>query len=118
MVRNLIIIGTVLVTLPVFADELPGDPTKPSAFVSAKEIAEPIPVAQRQYTLSYLMVSKTRKVAVINDKRVTLGDQVDGAKVMEITPDGVRLRVGTYTKHLVVSQHAGFKKELIERKRN
>lgn len=45
------------------------------------------------YSVSFVRVSSTSPMAVINDKRVTIGDEIDGAVVKEIDRSGVTLLV-------------------------
>lgn len=46
------------------------------------------------WVLESTLVSADRRVAVINGNVVTVGDRVDGARVVEIGPFAVRLRTG------------------------
>lgn len=115
MVRNLIFGLLALIAMPLSAEGLPGDPTRPTEY---KPVVQSIKSVKRHYALTYLMVGETRKVAVINGQQVLTGGKVDGARVLDITTQGVRLRVGNQTRMLTISKQAGFKKELIDRKRN
>ncbi len=67
-----------------FAESL-RDPTRP--------YLEPTPVtkAQSRFHLSAIFVSDDRRVAILNGKRVKVGDLVEGAKVIEILNDELRL---------------------------
>lgn len=44
------------------------------------------------YTLSSLLISPTRKIAIINQKRVQEGEFIDGKKVLKIEKHGVLLQ--------------------------
>lgn len=112
--RNLIFL-LVLISTPLAANDLPGDPTRPTEY---KPVVKATKVAKRHYALSYVMVGDKRKVAVINGKHVVPGSRVDGARVLAITTKGVRLQVGNQVRVLTISKQAGFKKELSDRKRN
>ncbi|MDI3325064.1 hypothetical protein QKW35_11805 [Pontibacterium granulatum] len=113
--RNLILGLMALATMPLSANSLPGDPTRPTEY---KPVVNSAKIVKRHYALTYLMVGEQRKVAVINGKQVTPGSRVDGARVLSITTQGVRLRVGDQTRLLTIGKQAGFKKELSDRKRN
>ncbi|MBE9396825.1 hypothetical protein IOQ59_06060 [Pontibacterium sp. N1Y112] len=113
--RNLILAGAVVLSMQVSANELPGDPTRPTAY---KTVVKTTQVAKRHFTLSYLMVGEKRRVAVVNGQQVVPGSRVDGARVLTITPDGVRLQVGNQRRTLLINKQTGFKKELSDRKRN
>lgn len=43
------------------------------------------------YTLGSVLIREQTRIAVINGKRVQVGDSVDGARVRRIEPDGVVL---------------------------
>ncbi len=114
--RNSILIGLALCCASaVMAQELPGDPTRPALY---KPTVKTVKVAKRHYELSYLMIGESRKVAVVNGKRVTVGSWVDGARVVAITAQGVRLQVGNQSRTLSIGKQTGFKKEFSDRKRN
>ena len=113
--RNLIFGLMALIAMPLSANSLPGDPTRPTEY---KPVVQSTKIVKRHYALTYLMVGEKRKVAVINGKQVVPGSKVDGARVLAITSQGVRLRVGNQTRMLTISKQTGFKKELSDRKRN
>ena len=74
---------------PLQADgaELLRDPTRPysvRSFVSA---------GAATFNVTAIFVSQKRRVAIVNGRRVTEGDQVDGATVVEIRKDGLRLNL-------------------------
>ena len=69
--------------LPALAAEV--DPTRPIDYQPRKTTAG----NASGLTLQSLLVSKQRKRAVINGKRVEEGDRVAGATVVKITADGV-----------------------------
>ena len=113
--RNLILGLMALIAMPLSANGLPGDPTRPTEY---KPVVQSTKIVKRHYALTYLMVGEKRKVAVINGKQVVPGSKVDGTRVLAITKQGVRLRVGNQTRMLTISKQTGFKKELSDRKRN
>jgi hypothetical protein len=56
--------------------------------------------AEARYRVTSVLIAPTRRIAVINGLRCRVGDEVDGASVMSIEADAVRLRVGS--RELVV----------------
>jgi MSHA biogenesis protein MshK len=63
------------------------DPTRP---YSARPLVSANAVA---FTVSAVFVSSERRVAIVNGRRVTEGDRVDGAIVVKILLDSVRLDI-------------------------
>ncbi len=74
--------------LLVHADDILRDPTRP--------FSVPALAATRNATfvVSAIFVSEDRRVAIVNGRRVTEGDEVDGAIVVKIQTDGLRLNLG------------------------
>jgi len=103
-VRNRYSILTVLVALlfgPLLASgqELLRDPTRPS---SAKSVATTTSAtgtgtatatatAVTGFSVTAIFTSEKRRIAVVNGQRVGEGDLVDGATVVEILADALRL---------------------------
>jgi len=54
--------------------------------VEAVKIAVP-----KEWHVSFLLYSSQRKIAIINNKIVKIGEEVEGAKVTAIRPNGVTL---------------------------
>lgn len=78
-----------LLLCPLLTDgaELLRDPTRPysvRSFVSDDAAT---------FNVSAIFVSQKRRVAIVNGQRVTEGDQVNGATVVEIRKDGIRLNL-------------------------
>ncbi len=66
------------------------DPMRPpgrTAFIGSGVAA-----AADAYSLTSTYITRNRKSAVINGKQVEIGQLVDGARVLDITPTEVRLR--------------------------
>ena len=66
------------------------DPTRPptaQTVTSHKAVRK-----QPRWTLSSTLVSAQRRTAVINDRVVSVGEKINGARVLAIQPDSVRLR--------------------------
>lgn len=65
------------------------DPTRPAGW----NIKAPSAKQRVHYTLSYILNARDRKQAIVNGKKVTVGDWVEGAKVMSIRDGEVELLV-------------------------
>jgi len=65
------------------------DPTRPGGMPAPRAAAEP---ATQHWHLSSIVIADTRRVAIINDQVVAIGEQVDGATVMDIQAYAVTLR--------------------------
>lgn len=78
--------GLFLLLLLAIDTQAFNDPTKPPGFSSS-------PVARKPLVLNSLLVSKTRKVAVINGKPMSEGDVVEGAKLLKINQSSVIMAV-------------------------
>jgi len=61
-----------------------------AAQVESKVKAQPAP--RRNWVLSSTLVGSARRVAVINDRLVSIGDSVLGAEVIDIGARSARLR--------------------------
>lgn len=86
------LISTELIGQPNLAK----DPTRPiillpdlnvSKYINEKEI----PTEEVTYTLQSLIIGKGKRLALINDKFVKVGDRVNGAKVIKIEQNFVIL---------------------------
>ncbi len=80
--------------------ERPRDPTTPYAFRPAA-LAKTV-----RFDVTAIFVSETRRVAVINGKRVTEGDEIDGAIVIKILKDSLQLKLHgkQVTTHLLLAR--------------
>lgn len=89
---QLVLLGYALLAAgPALAQAL-RDPTQPpSAFESTQGQAEGRPSGPE---LQSILISPTRKVAIINGQRVQLGEKYGDAKVVKITESEVTLRSG------------------------
>lgn len=63
------------------------DPTRPALRAVARQAEN-----QSAFRLSSILVSPARRVVVINGVALEVGDRIDGARVIEINLDSVRLR--------------------------
>ncbi len=78
-----------LIASPAFvgAQTLP-DPTERTSMARVATTAS----APTRWTLQSTLIAADRRVAVINGETVTIGSTINGARVLEINPYGVRLR--------------------------
>ncbi len=66
--------------------ELLRDPTRPYSVMPVV-----MPAIAASFTVTAIFMSDKRRVAIVNGQRVSEGDQVDGATVVEILGDRLRL---------------------------
>ncbi len=69
------------------------DPTRPPQRFIAPVVSAP--VVPKSWKLGAILIAPQRRVAVINGQPLSVGDQVSGAKVIDIESDRVRLRRGS-----------------------
>lgn len=93
MYRTIVLAGLLLgATAGSFAQEQPlGDPMRP---YRADNGAGTEKASPRRLRLSGVLVSTTRRIAVINGSLYREGDEVQGARITRIEPESVRLRRG------------------------
>jgi hypothetical protein len=70
------------------------DPTQPFRAAAAGESGAPATGPQPRFRLTAVLVSPTRRVAVVNGKAVPEGQQIGGAEVLRIDGRSVQLREG------------------------
>ena len=87
------------------AEPLPADPTRPSVAAQLSAVSD-----KPAYNLSWLRIGSITKMAVVNGKRVQVGDDVDGAKVLSIAHKGVTLDVGSQEQLISLAETKGFSK--------
>ena len=91
---SILTVAAVLLLAPVLAtaQETLRDPTRP---YSARAVATTTSGGGGKVTSSFrvtaIFTSDMRRIAVVNGRRVAEGDQVDGATVVEILADRLRL---------------------------
>ena len=67
------------------------DPTRPPGRLDGAAVAAP---ADDNWQLGSILIAAQRRVAVINGRPLTVGEQISGARVVAIEPGRVRLRRG------------------------
>lgn len=91
---SMLTVSAVLLAGPLLTDgaEVLRDPTRPYA---AAPVAEPtgarVIAKVTRFSVSAILVSEKRRVAIVNGKRVSEGDKVDGATVVKILADRLQL---------------------------
>ena len=91
---SILTVSAVLLFGPLLTDgaEALRDPTRPYAAAPVAEPTEARAIAKvTRFSVTAILVSKKRRVAIVNGKRVSEGDQVDGATVVKILADRLRL---------------------------
>jgi MSHA biogenesis protein MshK len=92
--------GLLLLAATVVAQD---DPTQPP---TASELARFAPDqstgGEDSFRLQSVLISPQRRVAIVNDRRVSVGETVDGARVAVIEPGGVVLETAERTIELKV----------------
>ncbi len=93
---SILTVSAVLLFGPLLTDgaEVLRDPTRPYAVapVVRPTTAGAVAVAKATgFSVTAILVSKKRRVAIVNGKRVSEGDKVDGATVVKILADRLRL---------------------------
>ena len=91
---GLVFLG-LLLALPVMADS--DDPMRPPQARQATT-----PAAQQSWDLSSVLIGERRRLAVINDQMVKVGDRVGGARVQRIEADRVILLRGEQSMTLTL----------------
>ena len=104
--RNVIVLTMgLMLSSPLYADQLPADPTRPSA--SVPQVAD---MRQQEYRLTSLITGKKKNLAVINGKRVQVGDRLEDARVVAISPNGVLLDLRGEQIFISLTERSGFSK--------
>lgn len=95
---GLIWVCTAQATYKLPSGEVLQDPTKPLGLPKM----QPKATAEISYRLSYILRSENRNLAIVNGKKVAVGDTVSGAKVLAISSDSVTLSVKGKTRVLAM----------------
>ena len=78
---------------PAVAQEPPlRDPMRP--FAAAPDAGGETSASQR-LTLTGVLISESRRIAVINNRFYRVGDRVDGAEIVRTEPGSMRIRRGS-----------------------
>ncbi|MCP4597297.1 hypothetical protein [Neptuniibacter sp.] len=90
------------------AGSLPSDPTQPAQGVVSYTVEAKDKV--QEYKVNSLITGKKQRVAVVNGQRVHVGDEVNGATVLEINSKGVRINIRGEQKFISLAERKGFSK--------
>ncbi|MCW8829599.1 MAG: general secretion pathway protein GspB [Gammaproteobacteria bacterium] len=75
------------------------DPMRPPAAASTSQVSKK---SVQHYHLSSILISPSHRSAIINTKRVSVGERIDNARVVEIRGNGVILSVAGKTRTLAL----------------
>ena len=94
--RNRYLISSVSAVLlfgPVLAEdaELLRDPTRPWSARSVAPVGTVTATGVTGFRVTAIFTSEKRRIAIVNGQRVSEGDRVNGATVVEILADDIRL---------------------------
>ncbi len=96
---SILIVSGVLLFGPLLTDgaEVLRDPTRPYSgkpgIPGIPGIPEVMPARAAKFSVTAILVSEKRRVAIVNGQHVSEGDQVDGATVVEILAHSLRLNL-------------------------
>lgn len=88
--------------------DVPVDPTRP-LLVSA-QVATATGAVPDRPTLASVLIGPERRVAVIDGRRMSEGEEREGIKVWRIRPDGVEVSIGGAPRMLLALPGSGMHK--------
>ena len=90
---SILTVSALLLFGPLLADEaeLLRDPTRPYSAKAVAAGAAATGNATSSFRVTAIFTSEKRRIAIVNGRRVGEGDQVDGATVVEILTNDLRL---------------------------
>ena len=115
---------TVCIGFPVWGSEY--DPTRPPTvknkilkpIVKAKKPPKP-KVKSKNWVLSSTLVASDRRTAVINDKVLSLGEKINGSKLIDIQSGKVKLLAKGKTRTLeIIKKDVKIKNVKIKKRKN
>jgi len=101
-------LASAVATAEVIDGEELVDPTRPLMMAAARDdldssVSEMIRnVVPSSYDVSFVRASSASPIAVINEQRVTIGDQIGGATVIAIDRSGVTLSINDEERRISV----------------
>lgn len=107
-VRRGVFAGLLLVAMPALrADPLESlaDPMQPPVAPAAPHTADDSEGPQAVWRLQGIRIDHRRRSALINGRSVVVGDDVDGAKVLQIEDDRVVIQRGEAPSTLRLLEH-------------
>jgi len=103
------VVASLLAMKAIAADAAPAlvqDPTRPSQYSAS---VTPSVIGEVSYQVASIIKRKHGSQAIINGQPVSIGHQVDGAKVVRITPTRVLLKTDKKTIWVSVTDQSGMK---------
>ena len=101
LVRKVVVTGA-LILAPTLASGQ-DDPMRPP---TPEELArfgpDPAGTKGESFRLQSVLIAPDRRVAIVNDRRLVVGDMIDGARVTAIEPGGIVLETADRTIELKV----------------
>ena len=91
---SILTLAVVLLVAPILANaqESLRDPTRPWSAKSVAPVGTVTATGVTGFRVTAIFTSEKRRIAVVNGQRVGEGDLVDGATVVEILADALRLK--------------------------
>lgn len=89
-VNSLLLLVIVNVQVDVIAETLP-DPTRPFTYTTTTVIREELPKEFINWYVKAIRISEQGRNAVVNDKLVKIGDEINSARIIDITENTVVL---------------------------
>ena len=97
LAKSLVLCLLSSVFYPLMAEDLP-DPTRPPASIFAPvggtSVAHAMPAENHARGLHTIIISETRRAAIIDGQTVELGEEHGGARLIEVNESGVVLERG------------------------
>jgi len=91
------------------SEALPSDPTQPDSWQQTISVGGEEDRAT-QFEVSSVLSGSHRQSAVVNGRRVKVGDTVGGAEVLQISTTGVSLQVDDEQRFISVSDNTQLKR--------
>ena len=90
---SILTLAVVLLVTPILANaqETLRDPTRPWSARSVAPVGTVTATGVTGFRVTAIFTSDKRRIAIVNGQRVSEGDRVDGATVVEILVDALRL---------------------------
>ncbi len=107
---SILTLAVVLLVVPILANaqETLRDPTRPWSARSVAPVGSVTATGVTGFRVTAIFTSEKRRIAIVNGLRVSEGDRVNGATVVEILADDIRLDFNGKTITARVLRH-GFR---------
>lgn len=84
------------------------DPTAPAQYRPAPKVIKQAP---KNFKLSYILDSEARRYAIVNGKKLSVGDRIEGARLLDIQSRSVVLLVNGRRQTIQMNAVTGIKKK-------